>query len=61
MLGKTEKVNPKIAKCKYVFNGLSFNVDDAETVTLVYKLIGIPLCLLYLALIFPSEFVVLFA
>ena len=59
MAGKTEKVNPRITKCKYAFNGLSFNVYDAETITLVYKLIGVPLCLLYLALIFPSE--VLFA
>ena len=43
MVGKIENVNPMIAKCKYAFNSLSFNVDDAETVTLVYELIGIPL------------------
>ena len=54
MMGKTEKVNPKIAKCKHAFNVLSFNVDNAATVTLVYEFIGIPLCILYLALVFPS-------
>ena len=61
MVGKTEKVNPKITKCKYAVNGLSFNVDDAEIVSLAYELIGIPLCLLYLGLVFPSEFAVPFA
>ena len=43
MVGKIEKVNLKIAKCTYAFNGLSFNVDDVETVTLVHEFIGIPL------------------
>ena len=52
MVGITEKVKAKIVKCKYAFNGLSFNVEDTETITLVYQFIGIPLCLVYLALIF---------
>lgn len=52
MVGKTEKVKPKIVKCKYAFDGLSFNVEDTEKITLVYQFIGIPLCLLYLGLIF---------
>ena len=29
MVAEIEKVNRNIAKCKYAFNGLSFNVDDA--------------------------------
>ena len=41
MVGKTEKVNPKIAKFKYAANGLSFNVDDSEIVASAYELIGI--------------------
>ena len=61
MVGKIEKVNLKIAKCTYAFNGLSFNVDDVETVTLVHEFIGIPLLLFYVVLVFSSEFVVLFA
>ena len=29
MVVEKEKVNPNIAKCKYAFNGLSCNIDDA--------------------------------
>ena len=29
MVPEKEKVNRNIAKCKYAFNGLSFNIDDA--------------------------------
>ena len=29
MVVEKEKVNRIIAKCKYAFNGLSFNIDDA--------------------------------
>ena len=28
MVVEKERVNPNIAKCKYAFNGLSFNIDD---------------------------------
>ena len=28
MAVEKERVNPNIAKCKYAFNGLSFNIDD---------------------------------
>ena len=41
MVAETEKVKRSIAKFKFKFNGLSFNMDDAETVTLVYELVGI--------------------
>lgn len=56
-----EKVSPNKTRFKDAFNGLSLNVDDAETVTLIYKLICIPIWLRYLVLVFPLEFVVLFA
>ena len=29
MVAEKEKVNRNIAKCKYAFNGLNFNIDDA--------------------------------
>ena len=29
MVAQKENVNRNIAKCKYAFNGLSFNKDDA--------------------------------
>ena len=29
MVVEKERVDPNIAKCKYAFNGLSFNIDDA--------------------------------
>ena len=29
MVAEQEKVNRNIAKSKYAFNGLSFNIDDA--------------------------------
>ena len=29
MVAEQEKVNRNIVKCKYAFNGLSFNIDDA--------------------------------
>ena len=28
MVAEKENVNSNIAKCKYAFNGLSFNIDD---------------------------------
>ena len=49
----------ELERLKYEFNGLRFNIDHAKTVTSVYELIIFPSCLLYLALVFPSEFVVL--